>query len=127
MNAPTLAEIRPLPVEEGQRPATDDLVSTRALISQARRQLSEAQMVPDVLRIIAVAGLAEDAARRAGTALELRLRGDVWVRVRYEWSWDPAKPPMAYLALGGRGEELGYEPGPVAFPLPERAELRWPE
>ncbi len=43
----------------------------------------------------------------AGTALELR--------------------PDAYLALGGRGEQLGYLPGPVSFPLPEKAELRWPE
>ncbi len=50
----------------------------------------------------------------------------MWVRVRYEWSWDPAKSPTAYLAVGGRGEELGCEPAPVAFPMPERAELRWP-
>jgi hypothetical protein len=62
----------------------------------------------------------------AGTGLELRLADDVWVRVRYEWSYMAAEPPRAYLALGGRGEELGYEPGPVSFLLPTRAELRWP-
>jgi hypothetical protein len=33
--------------------------------------------------------------------------------------------PRAYLALGGRGEALGYAEQ-VAFALPERADLRWP-
>jgi hypothetical protein len=61
----------------------------------------------------------------AGTALELRLPDDRWILVRYEWSWDTAVRPRAYLALGGRGEALGYAEL-VAFPLPERAELRWP-
>ncbi len=59
--------------------------------------------------------------------LELRLLDDVWVRVRYEWSWEVAVPPRGYLALGGRGEALGYTAGPVSFPLPEAAELRWPD
>jgi hypothetical protein len=61
----------------------------------------------------------------AGTALELRLPDDRWVLVRYEWNWDAAVRPRAHLALGGRGEALGYAPD-VDFPLPERAELRWP-
>jgi hypothetical protein len=61
----------------------------------------------------------------AGTALELRLPDDRWVVIRYEWNWDTAARPRAYLALGGRGERLGYAPN-VEFPLPERAELRWP-
>jgi hypothetical protein len=63
----------------------------------------------------------------AGTVLELRLVDDVWVRVRYEWSWDAAVPPRAHLALGSRGEALGYAPTSASFPLPEAAELRWPE
>jgi hypothetical protein len=63
----------------------------------------------------------------AGTVLEMRLLDDVWVRVRYEWSWSAAVPPRGYLALGGRGEDLGYTPGSVCFPLPETAELRWPD
>ncbi len=63
----------------------------------------------------------------AGTGLELRLVGDVWIRVRYEWDWDPGRRPDAYPALGGRGEQLGYLPGSVSFPLPEKAELQWPE
>jgi hypothetical protein len=62
----------------------------------------------------------------AGTVLELRLLDDVWVRMRYEWK-DPGNPPRAYLALGGRGEDLGYTPGSPCFPLPEAAELRWPD
>jgi hypothetical protein len=61
----------------------------------------------------------------AGTALELRLPDERWVVIRYEWNWDPAVRPLAYLALGGRGEEMGYAPV-VEFSLPERAELRWP-
>jgi hypothetical protein len=61
----------------------------------------------------------------AGTALELRLPEDRWVVVRYEWTWDLAERPRAHLALGGRGEALGYAEL-VAFALPERAELRWP-
>ena len=61
----------------------------------------------------------------AGTALELRLPDDRWIVVRYEWSWDVAARPRAYLALGGRGERLGYAEQ-VDFALPERAELRWP-
>lgn len=61
----------------------------------------------------------------AGTALELRLLDDAWVRVRYEWNWDAAMAPRAYIALGGRGEALGYTAGPASFPLPEAAELRW--
>ena len=61
----------------------------------------------------------------AGTALELRLPDDEWVVVRYEWSWDVAVRPRAYLALGARGEELGYAPV-VEFSLPQGAELRWP-
>jgi hypothetical protein len=61
----------------------------------------------------------------AGTALELRLPGDRWIVVRYEWSWDVAARPRAYLALGGRGERLGYAEQ-VEFSIPERAELRWP-
>ena len=63
----------------------------------------------------------------AGTVLEMRLLDDVWVRVRYEWNWSAAVPPRGYLSLGGRGEDLGYAPGPVSFPLPESAELRWPD
>jgi hypothetical protein len=62
----------------------------------------------------------------AGTHLELRLPDDLWVVVRYEWNWEPAVRPRAYLALGGRGEELGYAPV-VEFSLPEPAELRWPD
>ncbi len=91
-------------------------------------------MEPDPARIL---GLGRDAGglrhfldRRpvhAGTVLELRLLDDVWVRVRYEWNWDVDQLPRAYLALGGRGEELGYTPGSVSFPLPATAELRWPE
>ena len=73
----------------------------------------------------------------AGTALELRLPDDEWVVVRaaredadpvadvYEWNWDVAARPRAYLALGGRGEDLGYAPV-VEFSLPVNAELRWP-
>lgn len=63
----------------------------------------------------------------AGAGLELRLRDDVWVRIRYEWSWRADEAPRGYLALGGRGEALGWEPEAVEFKLPERAELRWPE
>lgn len=61
----------------------------------------------------------------AGTFLELRLRDDRWVVVRYEWNWVRSDRPRAYLALGGRGEALGYAPV-VEFSLPEKAELRWP-
>jgi hypothetical protein len=61
----------------------------------------------------------------AGTYLELRLPDDRWVVIRYEWSWDPAARPRAHLALGGRGEVLGYAEH-VEFAMPERAELRWP-
>lgn len=61
----------------------------------------------------------------AGTFLELRLPDDRWVVVRYEWNWDPSVRPRAYVALGGRGEALGYAPV-VEFSLPEKAELRWP-
>lgn len=64
----------------------------------------------------------------AGTGLELRLLDGVWVRIRYEWNWDPKRRPDAYLGLGGPGEAIGPEwtPAPVSFPLPELAELRWP-
>jgi hypothetical protein len=61
----------------------------------------------------------------AGTALELRMPDDRWLVVRYEWSWEPSQRPRAHLALGGRGEALGYAEQ-VEFSLPERAELRWP-
>ena len=61
----------------------------------------------------------------AGTVLELRLLNDMWIRIRYEWDWQSEHPPYAYLVLGGRGERLGWDPGIVSFPLPERAELRW--
>ena len=61
----------------------------------------------------------------AGTYLELRLPDDRWVVIRYEWNWDVAARPRAYLALGGRGEDLGYAPV-VEFSLPVNAELRWP-
>lgn len=64
----------------------------------------------------------------AGSQLELRLADDLWVPVRYEWSWVRARPPRAYLSLGGRGERIGPEwaPDPISFALPARAELRWP-
>jgi hypothetical protein len=61
----------------------------------------------------------------AGTYLELRLPDDRWVVVRYEWNWDTNVRPRAHLALGGRGEALGYVPV-VEFSLPENAEVRWP-
>ena len=61
----------------------------------------------------------------AGTYLELRLPDERWVVVRYEWNWQAGVRPRAYLALGGRGEGLGYAPV-VEFSLPENAELRWP-
>jgi len=61
----------------------------------------------------------------AGTYLELRLADDRWVVIRYEWSWEPEQRPRAYLALGGRGEAMGYTPE-VVFSLPEKAGLRWP-
>ncbi len=70
MNARTLAEIRPLPVplDDDERPVARDLMSTLALISQARRQLAEAQTVPDVLRIEAQAkaGLLVQALQESG-------------------------------------------------------------
>ncbi len=56
MNAATLAEIRPLPVEEGQRPATDDLVS-----SPSSRRPAEAQRLASEL-VEAAAQAANDAA-----------------------------------------------------------------
>jgi len=62
----------------------------------------------------------------AGTGLELRLRENVWVPVRYEWDWDSDHPPHLYLALGSRGEDLGFWPESPSFPMPEGAELRWP-
>ena len=61
----------------------------------------------------------------AGTHLELRLPDERWIGVRYEWNWEPGDRPRAYLALGGRGEALGYAPL-VEFALPVNAELRWP-
>lgn len=63
----------------------------------------------------------------AGDVLELRLLGDRWIPVRYEWSWVATDPPRGYIALGGRAEDIGWDPGIVSFKLPERAELRWPE
>lgn len=63
----------------------------------------------------------------AGDLLELRLMDDRWIPVRYEWSWLAADPPRGYMALGGRGEHIGWDPGVVSFKLPERAELRWPQ
>ena len=72
MNAGTLAEIRPLPLprDAAERSAVADLESTLALISQARRQLADAQTVPDVQRIIEGTGLVEDGARRVAKLAE---------------------------------------------------------
>ncbi len=80
MNAGTLAVVRPLPVplDDDERPVACDLLSTLALISQARRQLTEARTVPDAVRIIEAAGLAEDAARRTARLAEAqRLASEV--------------------------------------------------
>lgn len=62
----------------------------------------------------------------AGSVLELRLADDLWVMVRYEWSWD-GRHPRVYLALGRCGGRVGpsWTPDPVSFEIPERAELRW--
>ena len=63
----------------------------------------------------------------AGDVLDLRLSGDQWIPVHYEWSWQPTDVPRGYMALGGRGEDIGWDPGVVSFKLPERAELRRPQ
>jgi hypothetical protein len=74
MTAGKLAEIRHLPVQQDddQPPAVSDLLSTLALLSQARRQLADVQTVPDARHIIEGAGLAEDAARRVARLAEAR-------------------------------------------------------
>jgi hypothetical protein len=64
----------------------------------------------------------------AGSSLELLLGEAGWVRVRYEWSWQPDARPTAHLALGVPAPARDLADGPVvSFALPERAILRWPQ
>jgi hypothetical protein len=64
----------------------------------------------------------------AGTSLELLLADGRWLRIRYEWNWQPDTEPTAYAALGvPAGAEKLTDPPLVSFKLPARAILRWPE
>ena len=79
-DAPVLAEIRQLPVPGAQAEVSvhHDLASTRALISQARRQLAEAQPLSELRYTVEALGLAEDAGRRAAKLAEaMRLPRDL--------------------------------------------------
>lgn len=66
----------------------------------------------------------------AGTALELRLSGDRWVRGRFEVRWGLGTPPPAlfYLRLWNAHENEDDFCGAaqVSFELPPDAILRWP-
>jgi hypothetical protein len=65
----------------------------------------------------------------AGSGLELLFTGDRWLRVRYEWSFIPGRPPTAHFVLGGPWEAIHADgDGPsVSIALPPNAVLRWPQ
>lgn len=64
----------------------------------------------------------------AGSSLELLLADGTWLRIRYEWDWQPDTEPTAYAALGvPAGAENLTDAPLVSFKLPARAILRWPE
>jgi len=66
----------------------------------------------------------------AGDTLELLLDDGCWLRVRYEWSWQPDVAPTAHIALGlpaSARKQLSIDPPTTSFALPPRAILRWPE
>ena len=64
----------------------------------------------------------------AGARLELLLPDERWLPIRYEWSWDPDKPPTGHMALGVPAKgALPAIPPSVGFDLPPDAILRWPE
>jgi hypothetical protein len=72
VNAGTLAEIRPLPVQWGGdgAPAAAELSSALELISRARSQLANAPTLPEVQGLIEATALAEDGARRVAKLAE---------------------------------------------------------
>ena len=62
--------------------------------------------------------------------LELRLRGDQWIRGEYQWSGVLARWPGLRVELGGRWERAGLSPQPApaaVLALHPDAELRWPK
>jgi hypothetical protein len=59
--------------------------------------------------------------------LELRLRGDLWIRGRYQWSGVMARWPGLRVELGGSWEKSDPVQAPAAvLALHPDAELRWP-
>jgi hypothetical protein len=60
--------------------------------------------------------------------VELRLRGDQWVRGQYQWSGATARWPGLRIVLGGRWEKSDPDSAPAAvMALHPEAELRWPK
>jgi hypothetical protein len=61
------------------------------------------------------------------TPLELRLRGNLWILGRYQWSGASARWPGLRVELGGTWEKGNPELAPAAvMALHPDAELRWP-
>lgn len=64
----------------------------------------------------------------AGSQLELLSADGQWLAIRYEWSFDHARPPTGYLELGAPEGATRQDVVPlISFELPPRAILRWPE
>lgn len=79
----------------------------------------------------------------AGTTLELALAwgtvrcaatdpDPVWIRGRYEWSFQAGDRPKFHVLLGDgspdcpREDDESWVAGTACFPLPAKAVLRWP-
>lgn len=61
------------------------------------------------------------------TLLELRLRGDQWIRGQYQWSGVMARWPGLRVELGGDWDHRDPGAAPAAvLALHPDAELRWP-